>query len=106
MFAFFHSDGDIRKIIAALLIQAGIDCIHPVDTQAGLDLYRLQAEFGQRVCFMGHIDPITWIGERVQREIALAETEFKNGGLILGSTCGLSMETFNEKFRNAHPQWG
>jgi len=30
--------GDIRKIIA-LLIQAGVDCLHPVDTQAGQDLY-------------------------------------------------------------------
>jgi uroporphyrinogen-III decarboxylase len=104
MFAFFHSDGDIRKIIG-LLIQAEIDCIHPVDSQAGQDLHQLTKEFGQRVCFMGHIDPLTWSGERVQGEIDLAETEFKNGGLILGSTCGLSMETFNEKFGMLYPQW-
>jgi hypothetical protein len=105
MFAFFHSDGDIRMIIS-LLIQAGIDCIHPVDTQAGQDLRLLTKEFGQRVCFMGHIDPLTWSSERVQKEIDLAETEFKNGGLILGSTCGLSIETFNEKFEILYPQWG
>jgi hypothetical protein len=102
MFVFFHSDGDIRKIID-LLIQAGVDCIHPVDTQAGLDLYRLKEEFGRRVCFMGHMDPITWSGERVRREIGLAEREFKNGGLIMGSTCGLSMETYNEKFEILYP---
>lgn len=105
MFAFFHSDGDIWKIIS-LLIQAGVDCIHPVDTQAGQDLHWLTKEFGQRVCFMGHIDPITWSGDRVQKEIALAETGFKNGGLIIGSTCGLSMETFNEKFEMLYPHWG
>lgn len=105
MFVFFHSDGDIRKIIE-LLIQAGIDCLHPVDTQAGQDLYQLKEEFGEKVCFMGHIDPITWSGERLQREITLAETEFKDGGLIMGSNCGLSMETFNEKFEMLYPQWG
>ncbi|MBA4392728.1 MAG: hypothetical protein C0407_04155, partial [Desulfobacca sp.] len=95
---------DIRKIIP-LLIEAGIDCIHPVDSQSGQDLYQLQEEFGQRVCFMGHIDPVTWNSERVQREIDLAEIEFNTGGLILGSTCGLSMETFNEKFKNLYPHW-
>ncbi len=105
MFVFFHSDGDIRKIIE-LLIQAGVDCIHPLDTQAGLDLYRLKEEFGQRVCFMGHIDPIAWSSERVRREISLAEREFKNGGLIIGSTCGLSMETYNEKFEILYPYSG
>lgn len=104
MFAFFHSDGDIRKIIG-LLIQAGIDCIHPVDTQAGQDLYQLKEEFGQRVCFMGHIDPLTWSSERVQREIGLAETVFNKGGLILGSTCGLSLETITEKFKDLYPHW-
>lgn len=104
LFVFFHSDGDIRKIIE-LLIQAGVDCLHPVDTQAGQDLYRLHQEFGQRICFMGHIDPITWSRERVQKEIDRAETEFKKGGLILGSACGLSMETFNEHFKNLYPHW-
>ncbi len=105
MFAFFHSDGDIRKIIG-LLIQAGVDCIHPVDSQAGQDLHWLTKEFGQRVCFMGHIDPLTWSRERLQKEIDLAEIEYKNGGLILGSSCGLSMETFNERFEILYPHWG
>jgi len=105
LFVFFHSDGDIRKIID-LLIEAGVDCIHPVDTQAGQDLYPLKKEFGQRICFMGHIDPLCWSRERIQNEISLAETEFKNGGLILGSTCGLSMETINEKLKDLYPHWG
>lgn len=104
MFAFFHSDGDIRKSIG-LLIQAGIDCIHPVDTQAGQDLYQLKEEFGEKVCFMGHIDPITWSGERIQNEVALAEKEFRDGGLIIGSTCGLAMETINENFKYLYPHW-
>ncbi len=99
---FFHSDGDLRPILE-LLIQAGVDCIHPVDTQAGQDLYELEKKFGERVSFMGHIDPLTWSRERVEQEIDRAEKAFKKGGLILGSTCGLSMETFNDQWEILYP---
>ena len=38
LYAFFHSDGDISEIIPTL-IEAGFDCLHPVDTRAGLNLF-------------------------------------------------------------------
>ena len=104
LFAFFHSDGDMRKVIEPL-IRAGYDCIHPVDTQAGLNLYELKKEFGESVSFMGHIDTITWTKEHIHKEISLAENEFKKGGLILGSTCGISMKTVNDKLGVLYPQW-
>ena len=104
LFAFFHSDGDMRKVIEPL-IRAGYDCIHPVDTQAGLNLYELKKEFGESVSFMGHIDTITWTKEQIHKEISLAENEFKKGGLILGSTCGISMKTVNDKLGVLYPQW-
>jgi len=104
LFAFFHSDGDIRKVME-LLTEAGYDCIHPVDAQAGQDLYELKKEFGERVSFMGHIDIMAWSEEQIHKEISLAEDEFKKGGLILGSTCGLSMETVSEKLSVLYPQW-
>ena len=104
LFAFFHSDGDMRKVVEPL-IRAGYDCIHPVDTQAGLNLYELRKEFGESVSFMGHIDTITWTKEQIHKEISLAENEFKKGGLILGSTCGISMKTVNDKLGVLYPQW-
>jgi hypothetical protein len=104
LFTFFHSDGDTRKVIGSL-IEAGYDCIHPIDTLAGLNLYELKKEFGARVSFMGHIDPITWSKEQIIREISHAENEFKTGGLILGSTCGLSMETMNDKLGLLYPHY-
>lgn len=52
---------------------------------------------------MGHIDPITWSQERIIKEIKRAEDEFKKGGLILGSTCGLSMDTVNDKLGILYP---
>jgi hypothetical protein len=55
---------------------------------------------------MGHIDTVTWSKERIKKEINRAENEFKTGGLMLGSTCGLSMETMNDKLDLLYPQWG
>jgi len=104
LFTFFHSDGDMRKVIE-LLIKAGYDCIHPIDAQAGLNLYELKKEFGEKVSFMGHIDMIAWSEEHMIKEISLAEDRFKKGGLILGSTCGISMETLNNKLGVLYPQW-
>jgi len=104
LFAFFHSDGDTRKVIE-LLIKAGYDCIHPVETQAGINLYELKKGFGERVSFMGHIDIMAWSKEHIEKEISLAETESKKGGLILGSTCGISTETVSDKLGLLHPPW-
>ena len=42
---------------------------------------------------MGHIDLLAWNEDRIAQEIRRAEKEFKNGGLIFGSSGGLSLET-------------
>ncbi|MGD9577751.1 MAG: uroporphyrinogen decarboxylase family protein [Syntrophorhabdus sp.] len=104
LFAFFHSDGDTRSIIEPL-IKAGYDCIHPIDSQAGLDLYELKNIHKNMICFMGHIDIVTWDDEQISREISKAEKNFKDGGLIFGSTCGLSMKTVSKKLSSLYPRW-
>jgi uroporphyrinogen decarboxylase len=104
LFAFFHSDGDTTKVIEPL-IRAGFDCIHPVDTQAGLNLYELTKTFGESISFMGHIDTITWSKEQIRNEIGRAEKTFKKGGVILGSTSGLSMKTIDDKLDILYPRW-
>jgi hypothetical protein len=92
LYAFFHADGDTRKIIDPLA-RAGYDCIHPVDGQAGMDLYELGRDFGGHVSFMGHMDTVAWDGARVGAEVERAEAEFGAGGLILGSSGGISRTT-------------
>jgi uroporphyrinogen decarboxylase len=104
LYAFFHSDGDTRDIIESL-IEAGYDCIHPVDAEAGLSLYELKKTFGNKVSFMGHIDIINLSGEQIAREVGNAENYFREGGLILGSTCGLSMKTVSGELSALYPQW-
>jgi uroporphyrinogen decarboxylase len=100
--AFFHSDGDTRRVIEPLIL-AGYECIHPVDAQAGINVYDLRKEFGQRVSFMGHIDIMAWPEEKIRAEIGLAETACLGGGLILGSTCGISMKTVGLGLRALYP---
>ena len=104
LFTFFHSDGDTRKVIGPL-IEAGYDCIHPIDAQAWLNLYELRKQFGEKVSFMGHIEMMAWSKEKMTKEISLAEEDLKTGGLILGSTCGISMDTVNDNLTTLYPQW-
>ncbi len=98
LYAFFHSDGDVRKIVTSL-IQAGYDCLHPVDHRAGLSLYDLKESFGEKIAFMGHLDLIAWDPDTIGQEIEKAEKTFTRGGLILGSAGGLSVETAPDKLR-------
>jgi hypothetical protein len=92
LYAFFHADGDTRKVIDPLA-RAGYDCIHPVDGQAGMDLYELTRDVGKHISFMGHVDTAAWDGVRVAAEVERAEAGFKGGGLILGSSGGISWTT-------------
>jgi uroporphyrinogen-III decarboxylase len=104
LYTFIHSDGDMRKVID-LIAGAGYDCIHPVDAQAGLDISALLRESGDKISFMGHIDMLGWDEARVRNEIVIAEKKFRNGGLILGSTGGISMAIPEDKFRALYPLW-
>ncbi|MBC8504603.1 MAG: hypothetical protein ISR58_18505 [Anaerolineales bacterium] len=51
----YHTDGNITKGIP-LLIEAGIDCLHPLEVKAGMDVRRLKQDFGDQLAFMGNID--------------------------------------------------
>lgn len=104
LYAFFHSDGNISGIIPNL-IEAGFDCLHPVDTRAGMNLFELNKKFGRQISFMGHIDLLAWSEDRIAQEIRRAEKEFNNGGLIFGSSGGLSLETAEAKLDLLYPQW-
>jgi len=50
----FHCDGDMRGLIPNLL-EAGVDCIQPLEVQAGMDVRELKSLYGDRLAFMGNI---------------------------------------------------
>jgi uroporphyrinogen decarboxylase len=50
-----HSDGRILALLPALL-EAGIDCLQPLEAKAGMDLVRLKREYGDRLALIGGMD--------------------------------------------------
>jgi uroporphyrinogen decarboxylase len=50
-----HSCGCIKELVP-MLIEAGLDCLQPLEVKAGMDLVALKRQFGDRFCFMGGID--------------------------------------------------
>ncbi len=50
-----HTDGNIWKIFD-ILLETGIDGLHPIDPEAGMDIGEAKAKYGDRVCLAGNID--------------------------------------------------
>lgn len=51
----YHTDGNISKGIP-LLVEAGVDCLHPMEVKAGMDVRQLKKDYGDQLSFMGNID--------------------------------------------------
>jgi len=50
-----HSCGNVKAHIPAL-IEAGLDCLQPLEVKAGMDLIELKKNYGEKLAFMGGID--------------------------------------------------
>ena len=50
-----HSCGDVRMLLPDL-IDAGLDCIQPLEVKAGMDVVELKKQYGNDLSFMGGID--------------------------------------------------
>lgn len=97
----YHSDGNIYPIIPEL-IEIGLDILNPIQP-ASMDPLRLKKEFGQKLCFWGTIDEQYTLPfgspEDVRQEVLTRlRTIGKNGGLILGPTHNVQLDTPLENF--------
>lgn len=50
-----HTDGNLWPIID-MIVDSGIDCLDPIDPQAGMDLARVKALYGGRIALKGNVD--------------------------------------------------
>ncbi len=77
----YHSDGDLRPVIP-LLIDAGVRCIQPLEAKAGMDLFELKRDYGDRLVFMGNVDfeEVIKGRESAEREVAAKVGRGKEGG--------------------------
>ncbi len=66
-----HSCGDIRKAIP-LIIDAGFDCLQPMEAKAGCNVVDIAKEYGTKISYMGNINVVplsTNDKKKVEQEI-------------------------------------
>ena len=97
----YHSDGMITPIIPEL-IEIGVDVLNPIQP-ACMDPAKLKREFGDKLCFWGSMDeqytlPFGTPVDVQQEVITRLKTLGRNGGLILGPTHHVQLDTPLENF--------
>jgi uroporphyrinogen decarboxylase len=77
-----HSCGYVTEFMP-LFIEAGFDCIQPLEVKAGNDLVALKQQYGDRLAFMGGIDVRAMADPdpaAIEREISSKIPLAKQGG--------------------------
>jgi uroporphyrinogen decarboxylase len=89
-FCIKHCDGNLWDLLDDF-IDAGIDCINPIEPAANMDIWEVKKRYGDRVCIMGNIDcgDLLCNGRAEEVERAVADCIRKGapgGGLIVSSS--------------------
>ncbi len=97
----YHTDGVVYPIIPEL-IEIGIDILNPIQPMA-MDPIRLKNEYGDRLCFWGSMDIQQTLPfgtpDDVRNEVTTRlKTLGKSGGLIIGPTHNVQLDTPLENF--------
>ena len=88
-----HSDGNLWPLLDTLL-DSGYDGLNPLEPQAGMDLGRLKAYCGDRLCLLGNIDCIDLLPNGTVGQVETAvqkaiDDAGHGGGLIICSSNSL-----------------
>jgi uroporphyrinogen decarboxylase len=97
----YHSDGHVFPIIPDL-IEIGLDVLNPVQPRS-MDPERVKQAYGDALCFWGSIDeqytlPFGTTAEVEREVITRLRTLGRNGGLIIGPTHHVQLDTPLENF--------
>jgi uroporphyrinogen decarboxylase len=99
----YHSDGDISPIIPEL-IDMGLDVLNPVQPLS-MDPAVLKQKYGKNLCFWGSIDeqktlPFGTPADVRNEVIERLRTIGRGGGLLIGPTHHVQLDTPMENFRS------
>lgn len=95
-----HSCGNVKELIP-YLIEAGFDCLQPLEVKAGMDLLELKPKYGDKIAFMGGIDvrkmtdPVA-IEEEISKKFEVAK---KGGGYIYHSDHSIPKNISFEEYK-------
>jgi uroporphyrinogen decarboxylase len=97
-----HCDGDVRPLVAQW-IDAGIDCLDPVDPGAGLSMAKMKRLYGDRIALKGNIDCVhtlcTGTPDEVRDEVRRCIADGGPGGLIVSSSNTIHRGVRPENYR-------
>jgi len=90
---FFHCDGNINSIVQDL-VEMGIDCLHPIQKTANMDLLQIKQEYGDKIAICGNVDSTyTLTSGSIEKVIEETKECIKigapGGGYILSSDSDL-----------------
>jgi uroporphyrinogen decarboxylase len=85
-----HTDGNILPLLD-MILDAGIDCLDPIDPVAGMAIGQIKREYGDRVALKGNVDcahTLTFgtVEETVRETQEVIRQAAGGGGLILSSS--------------------
>jgi uroporphyrinogen decarboxylase len=98
-----HSDGNIEPILADI-VNAGIDGLNPLEPCAGMDLAKVKAAYGNRVCLIGNIDCGELLSHGAPEQVAAAVAEairvgVPGGRYMLSSSNSIHASVNPENYR-------
>lgn len=82
------SDGDMNPVIESFL-QAGVNCMHPMEPAAHMDIVALRARYGRRLAFYGGLDKHVL---RQSKEEITRELETKIPPMVRSGGCVLALD--------------
>jgi uroporphyrinogen decarboxylase len=97
-----HCDGNILPLLDDW-IEAGIDCLDPIDPGAGLSMAHMKATYGTRIALKGNIDCVdtlcTGTLDEVRDEVHRCITDGGPDGLIVSSSNTIHRGVKPENYR-------
>jgi len=82
------SDGNLAPVLEAFL-ECGVNCMHPMEPAAGMDVVCVREQYGARLAFYGGLDKHVL---RRSREEIVAELEYKLPPLIQSGGCVFALD--------------
>lgn len=74
----YHTDGNVNGVMD-LYLEAGFDCLQPLEVKAGMDIRELLPKFGKEMVFFGNVDVMAMIDNDLERMEAEVQTKLEAG---------------------------
>lgn len=108
LYAILHTDGDVTPLLEGIA-DSGMHALQAIDSVAGMDIRKVKAQVGERICLCGNVDTgllITGPPEAIYestRDLLLACKP--GGGFVLGASNAVMRETPIENYHQMIRAW-